>query len=261
MVSLQKIAIVVAATVTLLAPQQGGADALSEGREIAWKAYRADTSRDASRRIIMVVERDGMRLVREMEMLTRKFPPGERTLIRFLAPPDVRNNKYLTWSWETPDRHSDMWMFMPAENLVRRISDGGKKSAFMRSDLANEDMEKRSVLADEEKLLGKETVDGVVCSVVEYLPYHNENSNYSKRTAWIREDNWNPARIEYYDKQGNLLKTAHYGGYVQIDGVWTYRKMLVETPRRKSRTLLEVRETRFNLGLPENTFEQGGLKR
>ncbi|HAL86858.1 MAG TPA: outer membrane lipoprotein-sorting protein, partial [Deferribacteraceae bacterium] len=42
-------------------------------------------------------------------------------------------------------REDDMWLYLPAESLVRRISGGGKKGAFMRSDFANEDIQKREV--------------------------------------------------------------------------------------------------------------------
>ena len=242
-------------------PRCAGAEPALSGREVALRAYNADTSRDARRHTIMVVERDGMRLTRELEMLTKKFPPDERTLIRFLEPPDVRNNRYLTWSWEDPDKRSDMWVFLPSENLVRRISDGGKKAAFMRSDLANEDMEKRSVRADKQDLLREEAVDGVRCFVVEYVPLSNEDSNYSRRVAWIRSDIWHPVRIEYYDKRNELLKTAHYGGYEQISGVWSYTRMAVETPRRNSKTLIQVQRTEMNTGLADSDFEQGSLKR
>ena len=38
-----------------------------------------------------------------------------------------------------------MWVYLPAESLVRRISGGGQKGAFMRSDMANEDIEDRAV--------------------------------------------------------------------------------------------------------------------
>ena len=231
------------------------------GREIALSAYHADTSTDARRHIIMVVERDGMRLTREMEMLTKKFTPDERTLIRFLEPADVRHNRYLTWSWEAPDKRSDMWVYLPSESLVRRISDGGKKAAFMRSDLANEDMEKRSARADNQLLLREEMVEGANCFVVEYVPLNNEDSNYSRRVAWIRSDIRHPVRIDYYDKRGELLKTAHYGGYEQVAGIWTYTRMAVETPRRSSKTLIQVRSTEFNSGLADSDFEQGGLKR
>ena len=36
-----------------------------------------------------------------------------------------------------------MWVYMPAESLVRRISGGSKKGSFMRSDYANEDISRR----------------------------------------------------------------------------------------------------------------------
>ena len=46
----------------------------------------------------------------------------ERNLIKFIEPPDVRAIMYLTWSYEDIERGDDMWVFLPAESSVRRIS-------------------------------------------------------------------------------------------------------------------------------------------
>ena len=58
-----------------------------------------------------------------------------------------------------------MWVFLPAESLVRRISGGGRKGSFMRSDFANEDIEKREVDDDEHRLLRPEGFSSVDCDI------------------------------------------------------------------------------------------------
>ena len=55
---------------------------------------------------------------------------------------------YLTWSYRDINKDDDMWVYMPAESLVRRISGGSKKGSFMRSDYANEDISRREVDKD-----------------------------------------------------------------------------------------------------------------
>ena len=66
-----------------------------------------------------------------------------------IEPPDVRGIMYFTWSYEDIEKDDDMWVFLPAESLMRRISGGGKKGSFMRSEFANENIEKREVEDDE----------------------------------------------------------------------------------------------------------------
>lgn len=231
------------------------------GRDIAILIDKADSSRDARQTMLMVIERGSAKLSRKMEMFTKKFPPDERGLIRFLAPSDIRNTSYLTWSWDAPQHEDDMWVFMPSENLVRRISGGGKTGSFMRSDMANEDIEKRSVLDDSQTLLRTEKMDGTDCWVVEYVPVDLSETGYSKRVAWVRQDIHLPARIDYYDKRGKLLKTARYGGFVEKDGIWRHTRMIMQTPRKKTRTLVQIADIQYNTGLPDTFFEQSNLPR
>jgi hypothetical protein len=102
------------------------------GRDIALKVDAVNTSMDGKRTAIMVINRKGQKLVRKMESCNKKYGQDERGLIKFVDPPDSRGIMYLTWSYEDIERDDDMWVFLPAESLVRRISGGGKKGSATR---------------------------------------------------------------------------------------------------------------------------------
>lgn len=231
------------------------------GRDVARLVDGVDTSRDSHKTMLMVIERGGQKLTRKMETFTKKFPPDERSLIRFAAPSDIRDTSYLTWSWDSPALEDDMWVFLPTENIVRRISGGGKKGSFMRSDLANEDIEKRAVADDTQTILRNEIVDKNDCWVVEYRPVNLKETGYSKRIAWIRKDIKLPIHIDYYDKRGKLCKTSFFGGFKQIKGIWTSTRTLVTSPHKKSRTMMQLTNIQYNTGLPSTFFEQSNLTR
>ena len=231
------------------------------GRDVARLVDEVDTSRDSRKTMLMVIERGDQRLMRKMESFTKKFPPDERSLIRFEAPSDIRDTSYLTWSWDSPEREDDMWVFLPTANIVRRISGGGKKGSFMRSDLANEDIEKRAVADDTQTILRNEAVKDHDCWVVEYVPVDTSETGYSKRIAWIRKDINLPVRIDYYDKRGELCKTAHHGGFKQIEGIWTSTRALITSPHKHSRTMLQLKDIKYNTGLASTFFDQSNLIR
>ena len=231
------------------------------GRDIALKMDAVDTSIDSKRTAIMVINRKGQKLIRKMESFTKKYGPDERGLIKFVEPPDVRGIMYLTWSYEDVERDDDMWIFLPAESLVRRISGGGKKGSFMRSDFANEDIEKREVDDDEHKILRSEEFSGVDCYVVERVSKKQKDTNYSKRIVWVRKDTWLPMKVDYYNKRGKHFKTAIYGGFKEIKGIWTFTKIMTETPRKGSKTLMQYDNVDYNIGLSDSLFEQSNLKR
>lgn len=236
------------------------------GKEIMLRVDAVDTSRDATMGSTMVIERGDLKLVRKMEHFIRQYGDDfkdKRSLIRFIEPADVYKTAYLTWSYDAVDREDDMWVYLPAEKLVRRISGGGKKGAFMRSDLANEDIEDRSVNDDNHVLTGSTKVAGADCWVVSSTPVKalQRQTNYSKRISFVRKDIWLPVRVEYYDKRGRMIKTATHGGFKQIDGIWTITKSIFETPSRKTRTLFQRTDIVYNSGLDGALFLQSSLKR
>ena len=238
----------------------------STGRDIMLKADAVDNSRDAVMSSMMVIERGSSKLIRRMESRTKQYGDtlkDERTLIRFIEPADVHGTVYLTWSYDDPEREDDMWVYLPSESLVRRISGGGKKGAFMRSDMANEDIENRSVDDDIHTLVGSKAISGSDCFIIESVPRPElkKETNYSKRIQFIRKDIYLPVRIDYYDKRGKLMKTGTHGGFKQIDGIWTITKSVVETPRRKTRTFYQRSHIVYNQGIDDTLFLQSNLKR
>ncbi len=240
----------------------GHANAMT-GRDIAVKMDAVDTSDDGQREATMVIERGGQKLIRKLRMQSKKYGVDERTLITFDEPADVRDTKYLSWVYDDTQKDDDLWVYFPTENLVRRISGGGKKGSFMRSDFANEDIEQRAVDDDTHTLVEETTMNDRAVYVIESvpIPIKAADSNYAKRKLWIDKEYWVPVKIEYYDRRDRLLKTMVQGGIENIDGIWTATKLIMETPRRKSKTLMQYFNVAYNLGLPDDAFEQGTLKR
>lgn len=233
------------------------------GREIMQRMDQVDSSSDSSREATMLIERGKQKLVRKMRIQNKKYGDDTRSLIRFIEPADVRDTQYLSWTYENIAKDDDMWVFFPSENLIRRISGGGKKGSFMRSDFANEDIEARAVDDDTHKLVEQSELDGVAVYVVESTPISAKakDSNYAKRRVWVDKQKWLALKIEYYDNRDRLIKRLTQGGIEEIDGIWTATKLIMETPRKKSRTLMQYGDVKYNVGLDNSAFEQSALKR
>ncbi|MDR2574595.1 MAG: outer membrane lipoprotein-sorting protein [Desulfovibrio sp.] len=231
------------------------------GRDIALKVEQVDVSSTSSMTTIMLVTRGNQQLLRHMTIRKKKYPDGEKQLIRFLEPSDVRDTAYLTWTYKDIRKDDDMWIFMPAEAMVRRLSGGGKKGSFMRSDYANEDMSKREVDEDTYTYLGDEKLGGIDCHVIEAAPVLPDKTNYLKRRIWVRKDISLPAKIDYYDKSANQAKELVFGGYKEIQGIWTSTRQRMRTPASGSETLMEIREIDYNRELADDIFQQQDLKR
>lgn len=231
------------------------------GRDVAIRMDQVDTSSCNESDIVMLVRRGKEKLVRTMRTKKKKFDDCEKQLIEFMEPSDVRGTSYLTWSYRDIGKDDDMWIYMPATALVRRISGGGKKGAFMRSDFANEDIAKREVDDDHHKLVGDAELYGAPCHVVEMRPVQPDDTNYSKRIVWVRKDLWLPVRVDYYNKSGTPCKRLIYGGFKEIQGIWTSTRQIMKSLGRDSETLLETRSIQYEAGLPDEIFRHSDLKR
>ena len=63
---------------------------------------------------------------------------GDRALIRFTYPNDIRNTAFLVW--EHPGADDERFLYLPALGRVRRIAGQEKDESFVGSDLSYEDI-------------------------------------------------------------------------------------------------------------------------
>ncbi|MDR3088839.1 MAG: outer membrane lipoprotein-sorting protein [Desulfobulbaceae bacterium] len=231
------------------------------GRDVAVKVDEADACTSSDMAIVMVIQRGGQTLERIMSVRKKKFTDMEKQRIRFLEPPDVRDTAYLTWSYKDFKKDDDMWVYLPAQSLTRRISGGGKKGAFMRGDYANEDMSRREVDEDAYTMLTDEKLAGVDCHVIEARPVFPDKTNYSKRVIWVRKDFWLPTKIDYYDQNETLMKELVFGGFKEIQGIWTATRQRMKTVDGDSETTLELRQVVYDAPVADDIFSSQDLKR
>ena len=184
---------------------------------------------------------------------------SSKSFIYFDRPPDVKDTTFLNWSQEDYQADDDQWIYLPALRKVRRIASGDKENSFMGSDLIYDDMGDREVEEDTFTLLRVENENSTKMYVVQAIA-KKPNYIYSKRIAWINGARWTPEKMEFYDRKGRLLKIAE-SDWVQIDGIWTPTKMVVNNQLTGHQTLIENKNVKYNQGLKESLFTERSLRK
>jgi len=184
---------------------------------------------------------------------------SSKSFIYFDTPPDVKDTTFLNWSQEAADADDDQWIYLPALRKVRRIASGDKENSFMGSDLIYDDMGDREVEEDTFTLLRVENDNGTKMYVVQAIA-KKENYIYSKRLAWVNAETWTIPQIEFYDRKGRLLKIMT-SDWVQIDGIWTWEKTVVENQLSGHRTEIAISNVKYNQGLKESLFTERSLRK
>jgi len=122
-----------------------------EGRG-AWVARRVDereTGRDARMTMRMrLFDRQGRSRERALTMLAivggpGRPVPGDRSLIRFTAPADIRGTGFLVW--EQPGADDERFLYLPSLGRVRRIAATESQESFVGSDFTYEDISGREL--------------------------------------------------------------------------------------------------------------------
>ncbi|MFW6181785.1 MAG: outer membrane lipoprotein-sorting protein [Spirochaetota bacterium] len=175
-----------------------------------------------------------------------------RTIVVFHRPASVEGTRFLVR--ENPDRDDDQWIYLPALKRVRRISASEGGTSFMGTDFTYDDLKTRDLDQDTHTLLGKETFQGRDCHVVESAPVDPKSSQYSRRVQWVPEDIWVPAKIEFYDREGGLLKVYTVHKLDQVQGYWTPLAGTMENVQTGHATRMEVRKLRYNEELDPGLF-------
>ena len=201
----------------------------------------------------------GDRSERTLEMRTLEGPEGgDKTLLIFKDPPDVRGTTLLSHENRTGD--DDQWLYLPALRRARRIASSNRSSSFVGSELAYEDLVPNEVTKHQYKYLREEVVDGVPVWTIQSTPRFKD-SGYSRRELFVRRDNYQMARANFYDPKGHLLKVARWAGWWKVTAKrWRARSLRVENVQTGKSTILEVIDVKIGNGYPPGDFSVRALE-
>jgi outer membrane lipoprotein-sorting protein len=184
---------------------------------------------------------------------------GDKSLMIFDNPPDVKGTAFLTYSKVLePD---DQWLYLPSLKRVKRISSKNKSGPFVGSEFAYEDLSSQEVGKYSHKYLRTEPCGKMECFVVERIPLY-EYSGYTKLISWIDTDEFRPIKTDYYDRKSELLKTLTFEGYKKyLNKFWRADKFSMVNHQTGKSTEILWKNYTFNVGLKDSDFSQENLKR
>ena len=186
---------------------------------------------------------------------------GDRSIITFSQPRDVRGTALLTHSKIEPEDDSQ-WIFLPAVKRVKRISSSNRTGKFVSSEFSYEDLGSEEV-ADNDHIWIEDAAcaheSSLTCAAVESRP-KNKKSGYSRRVSFIDLDEYRVHRIDFYNRRGDLEKTLNFEDYRQYEGqFWRAHVMVMKNHQTGKSTKLSWGEYSFRQGLTDRDFTPQGL--
>lgn len=234
-----------------------------------WVAARIqdrDTGRDSRADLRMrLYDRQGRVRERAMTLLTRRGSgsAGDRLLIRFTYPNDIRNTAFLVW--EHPGAEDERFLYLPALGRVRRISGDEKQDSFVGSDLSYEDIGGRELseytYAFRAQNAAWTAPDGSRHDAWSLeSAARDRNAKYPRAVSLVLKDRFIVAHADIFNRRNEREKVFDVTRLERIDGIWTVLDLVVVNERDRTRTELTTASIRYNVGLTDNDFTRRQLE-
>ncbi len=231
------------------------------GLELAEKVYDRPEGEDMQSNLKMIlINSRGSRRVREIRQFRKTFEDLEKKVMYFLSPADVRNTSFMSWDYDEAGKNDDQWIYLPALKKVKRISSDSKGDYFMGSDFTYDDLGDRHPSSDVHKAIDQKELSGELCFVVESLP-REDDYIYSRTVSWIVEGKWFALKKDFYDEDGELLKTLSVENYENIDGYWIVTGSTMHNLQRDHKTIMTLDEVELDQDISSSMFSERMMTR
>ncbi len=216
--------------------------------------YPANDGKTEAR--MMIVDNQGRKQMRQFYILRKNVTKGgdQKYFVVFTQPSDVARTTFLVN--KHPGSDDDRWLYLPGLDLVKRIAAGDKRTSFVGSTFFYEDISGRDVNADDYSL-EKETDKQWILKAV---PKSKVGVEFDHFTVAIDKDSFLPREAKYYDSNGKLYRRITGSKIKTIAGFPTLTQIKAENLRDKSYTITQMRDVKYDVGLPNSVFTEGSLR-
>ncbi len=214
-----------------------------------------------------LTDRSGKTRTQEVRAFRRYFGDEKRTILFYTAPANVRGTGFLTYDYGESAKEDDQWLYLPALRKVRRIPASNRGDYFLGTDFTYEEIKSENKVGLQDynfQTLSKEVVDGVECYVVEGTAADADIAKelgYSRAVWRIDPATWISRKSDFWDTNGNHLKTIENLKIENISDVWTVLQVRATNHKSGHSTLLTSSDVDYNSSVAERTFEQRSLVR
>jgi len=225
-----------------------------------------DTGRDSRAEMRMrLFDRQGRVRERALTLLTLRGTggAGDRTLVRFSYPNDIRNTGLLVW--EHPGADDERFLYLPALGRVRRIAGEEKQESFAGSDLSYEDIGGRDI-ADYTYAFADADAAWTAPDGSRHPAWALESraqdpgADFPRALSLVLKDRFIVAHADIFNQRNERAKVFDVKRLERVDGIWTVLDLVVVNERQNTKTELTTTSIRYNTGLTENDFSRRQLE-
>ena len=208
---------------------------------------------------LLVYDRAGERRERSLDVRSKRQNERSRTLMSLTNPAEVRGQAFLFV--ENPEGTDDMWMYVPAFDVTRRVEGNQRRSSFLGSHFTFADLESRDLRDAQYRRLSDESIGDHSVYVIQATPKTPAESDYGRVVAYIRKTDHIPLRVRFYDKEGDIAKTLFSEKINTTDGDNSYVEQMTLRAEDGGYTTIRITALDTDVDLPDSIFDREELGR
>jgi outer membrane lipoprotein-sorting protein len=160
-------------------------------------------------------------------------------------------------------RGTEMWSWNPAISRLIKFPPSMMSQGWMGSDYTNDDILKESSVVNDytHEVTGEETIEGRLCYKIKMIAKEEAAVVWGSQLRWIDKKDFLIIRAELFDEEGTLVRTETGSVIKSMDGRTIPTRMeLIPADEPGNKTIVDIKEIKFNVQIPESFFSQQNMK-
>jgi outer membrane lipoprotein-sorting protein len=161
-------------------------------------------------------------------------------------------------------RRNEMWNWNPTIDRLIKLPPSMMSQGWMGSDYTNDDILRESSVVEDynHEITGREEVDGRLCYRINMEAKEDAPVIWGHQVRWIDTKEFLFMKSELYDEDGYLVRTEVGSQIRDMDGRLIPTVIqLIPADDEGNRTIIELKEVKFNEPISEDFFSQQNMKR
>ena len=218
-------------------------------------SYYAGDDGSAQARMI-IVDENGKKQMRQFIIFRQdeKDLGDQNMLVFFSRPSNVKDTVFRVE--KHIEQGDNRWLYLPALDLVKRISAGDKRTSFVGSHFFYEDVSGRNPNEDSFTLISEDNDNYVINAV----PKDKQSVEFSSYTVTISKSNFLPIESIYFNQSQQAVRKMTVLKVKNIGGIPTVMKSRITDLSNNSYTEMQFRKVKYDVGLPSNIFSERSMR-
>lgn len=239
--------------------------------DIAHRVQDRDTGRDSRAGLRMkLYDRHGRARERALTLITLRggrpgAPDGDRLLIRFSYPADIKGTGFLVW--EHPSSEDERFLYLPSLARVRRIAGTETQESFVGSDFTYEDIGGREfdeytyAIVDENAAWTAPAGGPAQPAWRLESRRKDASADFPRVQSLVLKDSFVVVQADIFNRRNEKQKVYTVRALQRVKGIWTVMDAEMTNAIEKSRTELLTETIDYNVGLKDADFSRRELER